>query len=607
MSETINNQYIIINKIGEGGMGSVFLAEDILLQRYVAIKSLNKPKTNTTDDIEGRFQQEALALAKLNHPNITHVYTFVQHQQAFWMVMEYVEGKTLEAWIKEHGAISTSLACSITIQILNGLHHAHQKGIIHRDLKPANIMISSEGEVKIMDFGIARIRNSQRLTQHGKSVGTLEYMSPEQIQGKEGDELTDVYATGNILYEMLSGATPFKNDTDYHLMKSKLEEKVSLHKELISKTGVGLQQIILKSLERNPSKRYTDVKTFREEIEQKAGVRILNGAALHEAIQHNYEEIPDTRKRSTSKPRSFQHSVQLLSSLPSSVATIFRNTVSGGKSPGVYLWWKGGADKSITLLIAVIIICCGLLTWNYIRQNNVVVDSEPGNTRVNYTVNLSDDTLAQAGKSGIIEQQFSQNRNTYNGNNSSQSDESQQELPPPAEDDRKTKKEHRKDAPKENNKTIPAETVNTKDKSMLAEEKGAEEVKESVISPNIPVTIPRGRNILLVLQDVLSSEDKSKDGSLVKLTCAEDIVINGQTVIPRGAIATGKIVDVEPSSKRRPGLIGFIIAKVKARDGSEIRLSSERFKLKALKDNEAAVFQPGKMFSATVHKSLEIK
>lgn len=607
MNETINDQYVIIEKIGEGGMGSVYLAEDVLLQRKVAIKSLNKPKATPTDELEGRFQQEALALARLNHPNITHVYTFVQHQQNFWMVMEYVEGKTLEDWIKHHGAISASLACSITVQILNGLEHAHHKGIIHRDLKPANIMISSEGEIKIMDFGIARIRNSQRLTQHGKSVGTLEYMAPEQIQGKEGDELTDIYATGNMLYEMLSGITPFKNDTDYHLMKAKLEEKVVLHPDLLNRAKPALQQVILKALERNPSKRYEHVQSFRNALIQHAGINILTGNILHDALLQNQPDIWESGS-ARSRKFSFQKPVKALSSLPGSVAWLVENTAPGEKIAVLKKWWNGGnVDKSIKLLVAVVVICLGLVTWNYFHNNSIAEQADLPKLKVDYTVKLSTDSLTQpAVNTGIIEQQLMENQGVYSESVASPSNETKEEATVPVES--KTKKSQEKSSPRENKKKIE-ETKAGKGGDQPAENKGSieEKVKEPVQSNRSAVTVPRGIDISLILQESLSSEEKNKDGSLITLTSAEDVKINGQVIIERGAGAVGKIVDVVPSSKRKPGLIGFVIIKVTARDGSDIRLSSDRFRLKAGNDNEPAIFVSGKVFTATVHKSVIVK
>src|SRR5688500_14353689 len=131
---TGNNQYIIQRKLGEGGMGTVYLAEDTLLERLVAVKELNISAVPVTESVGNRFQQEALALARLNHPNITHLYAFLPKEDTYWMVMEYVNGKTLEEWVQTHGPMQPAIACSLVVQILDGLQHAHRKGIIHRDL-----------------------------------------------------------------------------------------------------------------------------------------------------------------------------------------------------------------------------------------------------------------------------------------------------------------------------------------------------------------------------------------------------------------------------------------------------------------------------------------
>lgn len=611
MNEVINNQYTLIKKIGEGGMGSVYLAEDILLQRQVAIKCLNNPRSEDSDSLEGRFQQEALALAKLNHPNITHVYTFIRHQGAYWMVMEYVEGKTLEGWIKQHGTLSTSLACSITDQILEGLHHAHYKGIIHRDLKPANIMISNEGEVKIMDFGIARIRNSQRLTQHGKSVGTLEYMAPEQIQGKEGDEITDVYAAGNMLYEMLSGETPFETDTDYQLMKAKLEQKVMLPSGLISNTNTGLQQVISKSLERNPEKRYSDVLTFRDELRQKSGVRFLKGQELYNALQRNIETVSESYNEKELNTAWLQKPLAAWSSLSSIAVSKWQEMTKDGMIAGwKKLWAATRMDKSVRLLIGVIVVCLALITWNFLRQDQGLNQPELPESKVDYNVNLGEDFASEPGKSNIIEQQLIENRMGGNVSRNLQPEEEKQETPPPAKRPVENPAESPKAIPKNNKKTTePVENSPNGDKTDPDDQQPVDEQKPKETSPSTigAVVAARGTEVRLILQDDLSSEEKSKDGHLVRLTCAEDIKINGQMVIPQGAIATGKIVDVVPSAKRKKGLIGFIIIKVVARDGGDIRLASERFRLKSVNDDEPAIFHSGRIFTAKIHKERVVK
>lgn len=607
MNEVINNQYTILKKLGEGGMGSVYLAEDILLQRRVAIKSLNKPKSDATAGLEDRFQQEALALARLNHPNITHVYTFVQYQGTHWMVMEYVEGNTLEDWIRQHGTISISLACSITSEILNGLHHAHYKGIIHRDLKPANIMISNEGEVKIMDFGIARIRNSQRLTQHGKSVGTLEYMAPEQIRGKEGDELTDVYAAGNMLYEMLCGETPFKTDTDYQLMKAKLEQKAPLLPQLISRTNTALQRVISKSLERDPEKRYRDVLTFRDELKKAANMHFLTGRELYNALQRNEEEIPGgSPGEATVNFSLLQKLLAAPASFSSSVISKLQNTINKRKiTGGRNLWVRGRMDKSVKLLIGVVVVCIGLITWNLTRQGQQSNQPALPEPKVNYSVNLEENYAPESANSNIIEQQLIENRGMQNINGNSQPEEEKQEAPPPTNTPREKPAESPKAAPGNSKRAAtPSETPSDDGKSGPVDEKPVKEEKTANTPPSTvnAIVAPRGMEIKLVLQDELSSEEKSRDGRPVRLTCAEDIKVNGQVVIPQGAIATGKIVDVVPSAKRRKGLVGFIIIRVVARDGGDIRLASERFRLKSDKDNEPAIFHRGKIFTAKIHK-----
>src|SRR5690554_133358 len=157
MMNAQGDQYEIIQKLGEGGMGTVYLAKDTLLDRLVAIKQLHRNSGAIEDGLGERFQAEALALAKLNHLNVTHLYAFIPKEDTYWMVMEFVEGKTLEDWLFVHKKITHQLAASIAVQMLDGLHHAHRKGIIHRDIKPANVMINEDGEVKIMDFGIARM------------------------------------------------------------------------------------------------------------------------------------------------------------------------------------------------------------------------------------------------------------------------------------------------------------------------------------------------------------------------------------------------------------------------------------------------------------------
>ncbi|HRN58078.1 MAG TPA: serine/threonine-protein kinase, partial [Agriterribacter sp.] len=418
MNQPDNEPYEILDKIGEGGMGTVYLAKDVMLERYAAIKILNKPVNIPTEQMQARFQQEALALAKLNHPNITHLYAFLPRRDSFWMVMEYVKGNTLEEWLRKKGAMGALMACSMVSQLLNGLAHAHRKGIIHRDLKPANIMISEEGEVKIMDFGIARIRNSQRLTQHGKSVGTLEYMAPEQIQGKEGDELSDIYATGNILYELLCGRPPFSGDTDYHLMKAKLEEKPPPDPELIRKATPALQQVIFRALEKNPAKRFPSADVFKAALVKSIPSVLLSEAELAEMLKRDVQETLLPAASQKGLPLLINNLKQRRLSLAAAVRTIAAGA-GAVKAPALgafkpanitaYLN-RWNINKSIVLLTGVVILCAGLLSVNYYSNRNKEKHTEKSaaGTPVEYQVTLppNEEPAGIPQNPGIIEQQL---------------------------------------------------------------------------------------------------------------------------------------------------------------------------------------------------------
>jgi serine/threonine-protein kinase len=254
--------YKITEKIGEGGMGAVFKGIDEMLEREVAIKML-RPELARQPDVVERFRSEAVTLAKLNHPNIATLYSFMRHGEDYFMVMEYVRGNTLEAIIKNFGAISYERAIPLFCQALEGIDHAHKQGIVHRDIKPANVMILESGSVKVMDFGIARMLGSARLTRQGNVVGTVEYMSPEQIKGEEADARSDIYSLGILLYEMLTGRLPFESKSEYELMRLQVEEAPpppTLHSANIP---APIEQAIMRALAKKKEARYESAGELR--------------------------------------------------------------------------------------------------------------------------------------------------------------------------------------------------------------------------------------------------------------------------------------------------------------------------------------------------------
>ncbi len=215
----------IISKIGEGGMGEVYSAEDINLGRKVAVKIL-APELARDKSLIDRFRQEARLQASLIHPNIVLLYSFFEHEQNYIIVLEYAAGITLKELINKTGPIPEERSINIIKQVLEGTGFAHSNVIIHRDIKPANIMIGDGDKVKIMDFGIAKILGDRGLTRTGSKMGTIYYMSPEQINSpKDVDHRTDIYSIGITFYQMLTGKLPFdtSTDSDFQVMKEIVE------------------------------------------------------------------------------------------------------------------------------------------------------------------------------------------------------------------------------------------------------------------------------------------------------------------------------------------------------------------------------------------------
>ncbi|MDA0276977.1 MAG: serine/threonine-protein kinase [Proteobacteria bacterium] len=212
-------RYRIESEIGRGAMGIVYMATDTVLERTVAVKTVNMSlERDGADRYEARFYQEARSAAGLNHPNIVIVHDIGKADDVVYMAMEYIEGVELRSLIGEGRPLGLAQALSIAAQIADGLAYAHSRGVVHRDIKPANIMVVPNGPVKITDFGIARKRAAQELTQTGSLLGSPKYMSPEQVIGKRAEHQSDIFSLGVILYEMLTGASPFSGENVTALM-----------------------------------------------------------------------------------------------------------------------------------------------------------------------------------------------------------------------------------------------------------------------------------------------------------------------------------------------------------------------------------------------------
>lgn len=257
--------YRILKKLGEGGMGEVFMGEDVMLERKVAIKVL-RPDLSQREDVLQRFRSEAIALGRLNHPNIATVYAFAHDGDRYYMAMEFVNGEPLDAVIGKRGKLAWQDAVHYACDALAGLEHAHRLNVIHRDVKPANIMLNYTGEIKLMDFGIARILEHVRQTRSGYMIGTLEYTSPEQAQGLEVDARSDIYSMGTVLYEMLTGRLPFQKNTDYELLQAQIKEMPQSPRTFAGDMPTALEDIILKALAKEPDKRFSTALEFAQAL-----------------------------------------------------------------------------------------------------------------------------------------------------------------------------------------------------------------------------------------------------------------------------------------------------------------------------------------------------
>ncbi|MEE9190000.1 MAG: serine/threonine-protein kinase, partial [Candidatus Neomarinimicrobiota bacterium] len=246
IGKTISH-YKILEKLGEGGMGDVYKAEDTNLDRIVALKFL--PLETTRDkDMKTRFIHEAKAASALDHPNICAIHEIDETKEGqLFICMGYYEGKTVEEKIKR-GPLEIHEALDITIQIAQGLDKAHQSKIVHRDIKSANIIITTDGIVKIVDFGIAKLAGQTSVTKDGTSLGTASYMSPEQTLGKEVDHRTDIWSIGVVLYEMLTGLQPFQGDYEQAVVYSIMNEEPKPLTGLRTGIPVELERIVNKAL-----------------------------------------------------------------------------------------------------------------------------------------------------------------------------------------------------------------------------------------------------------------------------------------------------------------------------------------------------------------------
>lgn len=310
-------------------MANVYLANDTFLDRKVAVKVLRGDLSNDEKFIR-RFQREAYAASTLSHPNIVEMYDVGEDNGTYYIVMEYIEGRTLKQLLKKRGSLTAPEVVDIMLQLTDGISHAHDMYIIHRDLKPQNIMISDDGKIKITDFGIAMALNSTQLTQTNSVMGSVHYLPPEQASGKGSTTKSDIYSMGIMLFELLTGKLPFKGENAVEIALKHMKDDVPSVRKINSNIPQSLENIILKATAKNPKNRYDDVKEMYNDLKVCLNEENLNQKPYvykypeHELDEKDslLQEVKDDNKKDEKKEKPVAKKIEEPSEKKHSVSTI---------------------------------------------------------------------------------------------------------------------------------------------------------------------------------------------------------------------------------------------------------------------------------------------
>lgn len=263
--QKINDRYQIIRLIGEGGMANVYLAHDTILDRDVAVKILRGDLAGDEKFVK-KFQREAISASSLNHPNIVELYDVGEDNGEYFIVMEYVEGKTLKSLVKKRGALTLAEVVDIMLQLTSAIAHAHDSYIIHRDIKPQNVLILDNGMVKITDFGIATALNNHELTETNSIMGSVHYLPPEQANGNGATVKSDIYSLGILMFELLTGRVPFKGDNAVEIAIKQMKTPIPSVRKYNEEIPQSVENVILRACAKNPKNRYDSAREMHDDL-----------------------------------------------------------------------------------------------------------------------------------------------------------------------------------------------------------------------------------------------------------------------------------------------------------------------------------------------------
>jgi beta-lactam-binding protein with PASTA domain len=302
---TVDGRYQIVARIASGGMGEVYRAHDPVLDREVAIKILHTKLADDAGFID-RFRREARSAGMLSHPNIVAVHDWGETAGTYFMVMEFIRGPNLRTFLMRDGVLQPAQAAEVVSGVLAALEHAHEQGIVHRDIKPENVMVTRDGVVKVADFGLARAFADARVSQApGTVTGTVQYLAPEQIEGERADPRTDLYATGIVLFELLTGQIPFTGETSVAIAYKHLRDRVPPPSRLNPMVPTALDRVVLGATDRDRDRRTPDARTMRAELDR-AAAELPPAPPLQELASSvaAVDDVPPDRASTVTIPRT---------------------------------------------------------------------------------------------------------------------------------------------------------------------------------------------------------------------------------------------------------------------------------------------------------------
>ena len=305
IGKVFNNRYQIIEKLGAGGTAIVFRAQDMLLNRMVTVKILREEYASNNEFVR-RFRHEAQAVASLSHNNIVSVYDVGFEENMHYIVMEFVEGESLKDYIKRKGPLKLNEACNIISQLLAGLQHAHEHGIIHRDIKPHNILLGKDGRAKVTDFGIAVGMSDVTMTYNASSriMGSVHYISPEQVQGKPVTEKSDIYSAGIVFYEMLTGRVPYTGEAPISIAMQHVQGELLLPHQINPSVPMAISYVVMRAMRKNPDMRYGSAREMAEAV-RSAYDGCMSGDDVEEDISFsNLSAIPRNNAPTNQRPQN---------------------------------------------------------------------------------------------------------------------------------------------------------------------------------------------------------------------------------------------------------------------------------------------------------------